>query len=1541
MADPLFALLDDIAQTAKGGASGHHDGISNRRGDHQSLDNEPQYYPTQQPAQSFHRDDTLLGPRRDGSRYADEDEYRKPQGSKHFQNQSAHVAPGLSRLNVPSNASRQANVSMRPPPQHQRRVKDEYMDKDLDQPSPSQCDLSQYSYDGPTQQSLSSPPLSGLPSSPAFRASQRRHDYRAGQLRPQYSFEGPTESPETRAKSNEQSAYPDADHKVTVLPHAPRLVQDIELLSTHELPDRFRSIFGFPNFNAVQSKCFDTIYRTNDNFVLSSPTGSGKTVAFELAICRLVNGFSGGDFKIVYQAPTKSLCSERQRDWSKKFRPFGLECAELTGDTDLSQMKNVQNASIIVTTPEKWDSMTRKWKDHIKLMKMIKLFLIDEVHMLKEERGAVLEVVVSRMKSIGSDVRFVALSASIPNSGDIASWLGKNPMAPQTPAVREVFGESFRPVKLQKFVVGYNTNGNDFAFEKALDSKLPDVIAKYSHGKPIMVFCATRKSVEATAQMLAAWWSTKSPKERYWDGSRKYVAVEDRLLKGCISAAVGFHHAGLGQEDRLAIERGFLNGDINVICCTSTLAVGVNLPCHFVIIKNTCAYTNEGMKEYSDLEVMQMLGRAGRPQFDNTAVAVIMTKQEKVKKYEKMVSGQEILESCLHRNLIDHLNAEIVLGTVTNLSSAKKWLSGTFLYVRLREHPEHYRIDGDEDDNGGSRLEERLERIASRDIDLLRESQFARCNEGDNRLLSTDFGEAMARYCVHFETAKRFLDLPPKAKMSEILSALAQAKEFKDFRFRAYEKSCYKEMNKSASIKFMIPVNLDLPAHKVSLIIQSQLGGVEFPTNEKTASAKFQFSLDTNLIFQHINRLVRCIVDFSLYREDSIALRNSLALCRSLGARCWDDSPLQLGQLERIGIVGVRKLVNAGIKCIEELESTEPHRIEAILKRAPPFGLQVVDSAKAFPKPRVSVQMVGSPIIKGGQGVTVNVKAEIGFVNEKLPIIFQKRAVYVVFLAETSDGHKIEFRRISAKKLNQGTDIKFSVTLTDPTQVIACHVSCDEFAGTLRTATLALKLPKGIKWPKLKTKEPPLLSVRPVPNSAKRRSETPRISQGNRRVKDDEFDYGGLDDQDLLAAMANDFDDDFKHIDDYGSDDHSATAKRIKQKARTASAKQIQTDWEPKRMANGNWSCNHRCKDRSACRHKCCKEGLPQPPKAPKKAAGGDKNDMSRSTQQQKTLPRGQTTLSLNKSVQAKSPTCAAESEMTQLDLTQEPKKALSRIPGEMKRLEMLHTKSMGSRPVATPAFFRQNITPSQQIDSRTHLSFMPEHNPDDHHDITSDYGDSWPDSDLPDLATLTESTKHSTQHQSNHQMEHDNDVFDRVRDLENFEDDDSLMNEALVGLADSQELELQTNRAPIRTSSITELQEDDMMTALENSLEETPATIMPDSPKPSRKVPRQMSYPTESPIQARRSPSHKRPRVGPFIDTSSDLFVTPGSTVCHPGPSLDDDGFSEPSRKKMKVVDVADTEMVIQNEEQDAKVKREEIDAWFMQEFGQYVEFT
>ena len=256
------------------------------------------------------------------------------------------------------------------------------------------------------------------------------------------------------------------------LSNAPPIIQGIQLVPTRVLPNRLSSIFPFTVLNAVQSKCYHMVYGTNDNFVLSAPTGSGKTAVLELAICKLIAHVKDQQFKIVYQAPTKALCAERLNDWQKKFSSINLSCAQLTGDTGQDQLKDVQGAMIIITTPEKWDSVTRKWKDHLRLMKMIRLFLIDEVHILKDDRGATLEAVVSRMKSIKEDVRFIALSATIPNPDDVATWLGKNCNERALPAHMEAFGDEFRPVRLEKFVCGYPAGGiNDFGFDKLLDSK--------------------------------------------------------------------------------------------------------------------------------------------------------------------------------------------------------------------------------------------------------------------------------------------------------------------------------------------------------------------------------------------------------------------------------------------------------------------------------------------------------------------------------------------------------------------------------------------------------------------------------------------------------------------------------------------------------------------------------------------------------------------------------------------------------------------------------------------------------------------------------------------------------------------------------------------------------------------------------------------------------------------------------------------------------------------------------------------------------------
>lgn len=231
-----------------------------------------------------------------------------------------------------------------------------------------------------------------------------------------------------------------------------------------------------------------------------------------------------------------------------------------------------------------------------------------------------------------------------------------------------------------------------------------------------------------------------------------------------ISAGVAFHHAGLEVSDRRAVEQAFLSRTISIICCTSTLAVGVNLPCYLVVIKGTVAWTDNGCQEYADLEMMQMLGRAGRPQFDQSSCAVILTRNERVDYYNRLVSGQEPLESCLHLNLIDHLNAEIGLGTVCDLASAKQWLASTFLFVRLSRNTNHYRLKEDMTSRNDDKL---LEKICSKDVALLQEANLVTI---ERKLTCTEFGDAMARYYIKFETMKILLSLAPKAKISEIVS---------------------------------------------------------------------------------------------------------------------------------------------------------------------------------------------------------------------------------------------------------------------------------------------------------------------------------------------------------------------------------------------------------------------------------------------------------------------------------------------------------------------------------------------------------------------------------------------------------------------------------------------------------------------------------------------------------------------------------------------------------------------------------------------------
>ncbi|GKZ45637.1 sec63 [Aspergillus brasiliensis] len=1015
---------------------------------------------------------------------------------------------------------------------------------------------------------------------------------RAGRVNthvPEHDFENNID-PRTSFNYGVPSVARQGSHKDPFQQHLPVSLRGIVLISVHELPDKYRSIFSFPVFNAIQSKCFQPAYKTDSNIVLAAPTGSGKTAIMELAICRLLNCLKDERSKVIYQAPTKSLCSEKLRDWSRKFNTLGLQCAELTGDTDHTQLRSVQNSQIIITTPEKWDSMTRKWKDHARLMQLVKLFLIDEVHILKEARGATLEAVVSRMKANGSNVRFVALSATVPNSEDIATWLGKDPVNQHVPAHREHFGEDFRPVKLQKFVYGYQSHTNDFAFDKMCTSKLADIISFHSRKKPIIIFCCTRNSAVATAKELSRLWTMSNPPARLWKGPGKPMEVQNVDLRATIAAGVAFHHAGLDPVDRRSVETGFLNGQISIICCTSTLAVGVNLPCHLVIIKGTVGWQEGGCKEYSDLEIMQMLGRAGRPQFDDSATAVIMTRQGREAHYEKLVSGSESLESCLHLNLTDHLNAEIGLGNVTDIESAIRWLAGTFLFVRMRRNPTHYRLKEDADREYENEM---LRQICQKDIKLLQDCGLVSADY----LRSTKFGDAMARYYVRFETMKTLLTLKPHSTVSQILSVISRADEFREIRLKAGEKSLYKEINRSNAIRFPVNVDIALPAHKISLLIQSELGAVDLPDGEPFQKHRFTFQQDRTFVFSHINRLIRCIIDCQVGLEDSITLRNALELARSFGAKVWDDCPLQMKQIEQIGIVAVRKLASSGITSIEALELCEPHEIDMILSRNPPFGRRLLERLVDFPKLRVSVKMTGKET-KTGIGVRINIRSEVAFMNEKCPTYFQRRPV--------------------ASKMPNGQEILLSAELKSAGQSVTCYAMCDDIAGTMRSAQLKPDIP-AILFPPQSDFPSNSLSTRPKPNISRRRSndtsQTKTIAQNINLWDSDDLLFGDF--------LENDQAENWSCVDRLpGSPGDKAQFRRKTSKDPTERNNQA-VEAVSAKLENGRWSCNHRCRDKTTCKHLCCRDGLEKPPKANKKRPGDTDKDNGK-----KTRGLNQTTLS-------------------------------------------------------------------------------------------------------------------------------------------------------------------------------------------------------------------------------------------------------------------------------------------------------------------------
>ncbi|KAG9532364.1 hypothetical protein KCU79_g22726, partial [Aureobasidium melanogenum] len=237
--------------------------------------------------------------------------------------------------------------------------------------------------------------------------------------------------------------------------------------------------------------------------------------------------------------------------------------------------------------------------------------------------------------------------------------------------------------------------------------------------------------------------------------------------------------------------------------------------------------------------------------------------------------------------------------------------------------------------------------------------------------------------------------------------------------------------------------------------------------------------------------------------------------------------------------------------------------------------------------------------------VAVKLKIDVGFLNDKTPIHYRNKPVFVIVLLGTSDGHRIEFFRISASKLQNINPITKTAYLTSPTQLLEAYVMCDDLAGTMQEAVLKPDIPlsafQSIKDTMADTGGDDQ-AIGPV-NSVKS-----TLTRLHSSTDADEWDDGILNDDDFIGAEPKE--DDFMDVDALDQPMFSLS-KNGKSKNKTSVTNTVEAPGE-QRLENGNYACNHRCKDRNACKHKCCKEGLEKKPK-PKKPKDSESSTTSKS----------------------------------------------------------------------------------------------------------------------------------------------------------------------------------------------------------------------------------------------------------------------------------------------------------------------------------------
>ena len=752
---------------------------------------------------------------------------------------------------------------------------------------------------------------------------------------------------EGHTMSNKQCRIPNAKRfsykgydEVHVPPSVPQKISEDDLISISKLPKWCQPAFeGMKRLNPIQSKCCTHALTSSKNMLLCAPTGAGKT---NVAVLSILQAFSesveydedpGGvidpdvlsDIKVVYVAPMKALVQEVVLNLGNRLSAFKVKVSELTGDTNMTKSE-IRNSQVIVTTPEKWDIVTRKAGEKTHL-EGVKLIIFDEIHLLHDSRGPVIEAIIARMlRSNPDSIRLVGLSATLPNYEDVATTMS----VPKEGLLH--FDNSYRPIPLEQQYIGIMEKKpmkrravmNDIVYKKVMED------ASKQH--QVMVFTHSRKDTASTAKML---------KDRALDNGElsnilkddsstrdilEQIArdtIKDPQLKEIIPFGFGIHHAGLCRSDRSAVEKLFDKRHLRVLVSTATLAWGVNLPAHTVIIKGTQIYNPEKGKwtELSSLDVMQMIGRGGRPQYDKKGVGIIITGHTELPFYLSLLNQQLPIESQFITKLVDQLNAEVVMGNVLTVEEGVDWLRYTYLYARMRKNPQLYGITLDDKEDDPELTQRRTDLIHTA-ASMLDKASLLKYDRRTGNFESTDLGRVASHYYLTSGTIQQFNEgLKPTMHDLDVFRLFSMADEFKYISVREEEKA---ELQKLLD-RVPIPVKegVDNPLAKVNVLLQTYISSLKLDG--------FALMADMIYVTQSAGRVLRAMFETVKKRGWAQLTDILLTICIQVERRVWSshsplrqfggDVPLQIIQsLERknfsweryndLGLEDVSKLIN-------------------------------------------------------------------------------------------------------------------------------------------------------------------------------------------------------------------------------------------------------------------------------------------------------------------------------------------------------------------------------------------------------------------------------------------------------------------------------------------------------------------------------------------------------------------------------------------------------------------------------------------------------